>query len=283
MASAEVRTIDQHPRSLADRKAAETLLVRVAERHAQAMGGPPDVLNEGEAGTLLGRPGTELLGAFEAGVLVGLATLRIEGESGNIEVLGSDEPGRGTGGALLDALTQRADSTGLGALRLRFPAGDARAFALAAGRGFAVTDVAARYIRPPLPPPRVDGARGLELAAMEVRDLPGLVELETRFLQLDRSVQLARLSGTIARRRGQIVGYLAQDGERLGPGLALDVSDLGVLLGRALAGTSGAAMVVLSTAVPSALAALGLGFRVFGQELVMHRGLAPPTRPPLAY
>jgi len=108
--------------------------------------------------------------------------------------------------------------------------------------------------------------------------------MDRRLTGLERGPFLGRVVTLCARRRGAVVGFLAAKAGQLGPALALDVADLGVLMARALADHAGPAAALLSTAAPTAmLAAMGLGFRVVGVEIVAVRGLAPPARPPQLY
>jgi GNAT superfamily N-acetyltransferase len=224
------------------------------------------------------------IGAFSGGAMVGVALMRAVGDVAEMTALAAYPGGKGTGGALLDAACELADEWGAHAVRLRAPAGDPAALALCAARGFGVVDVAARLARPAAAPPRLDAARGLELGPARPSDLAALVELDRRLTGIERPRELERAT-LVARRRGSACGFLMKDGTRLGPALALDVADLGVLVARALADTPGAAhAAVLSTAAPSALlAAAALGFRVESVELVLVRGPAPPARPPQLY
>ncbi len=153
-------------------------------------------------------------------------------------------------------------------------------FALYAGRSFAVVDVVACVERT-IPPPKVDSSRGLEVTAYRALDLAELAALDLRLTGLERREDLAATVKLVARRRGQVVGFLGAAGAALGPALALDAADLGMLIARALPDLGGKATARLSTAAPTAmLMALGLGFRVTSVGNVMVRGLAPPARPP---
>ena len=97
-----------------------------------------------------------------------------------------------------------------------------------------------------------------------------------------RADDLAQNTRLCARRRGTIVGFVAGAAATLGPALALDASDLGVLLGRALENRRMLAR--LSTAAPAALPVLlALGFRVASLGLILSRGPAAPARPPQLY
>ena len=136
--------------------------------------------------------------------------------------------------------------------------------------------------RAPAAPPRLDGARGLEVSAFRTSDLPELLALDLRLTGLERRDDLASGTRLVARRRGQMVGFLGIAGHMIGPALALDVADLGALIARALHELAEARVYArLSTAAPTAmLVALGLGFRVASIGNLMVRGLAPPARPP---
>ena len=161
---------------------------------------------------------------------------------------------------------------------------NADAFALCAGRSFAASDVVATIARPAGAPPRLDAARGLEVAAFRASDLAEIASLDVRLTGLDRRDDLQKAVRLVARRRGALVGFLGADGGQLGPALALDVADLGALIARALVEIPGRAVARLSTAAPTAmLAALGLGFRVTSVGTLMVRGLSPPARPPQLY
>lgn len=101
-----------------------------------------------------------------------------------------------------------------------------------------------------------------------------------------RSGDLATSLTLVARRRGALVGWLAAAGRALGPAVAVDSSDLFILIARAVTDLGPAAEVRarLSTAMPAAaMAAVALGFRVAGVGVVMSRGAPPPTRPPQLY
>jgi hypothetical protein len=258
-----------------DRAARERNLPPRFHSAADATQAAEDLLREEREGALAVVEGTTLLG-------VGFA--RRMGDTAVIGPVASTTSGQGSGGALVDELCVRAEGWGVGSIRATFDAGDARAFALFSGRSFAVVDTAARLLRGALPAPRVEGARGLELAAPKGADLEQMVELDRRLTGLERGAELARVVTMCARRRGAVVGFLSARAGQLGPGLALDVADLGVMMARALADHAGPAAALLSTAAPTAmLAAMGLGFRVVGVEIVAVRGLAPPARPPQLY
>jgi hypothetical protein len=218
------------------------------------------------------------------GAIAGVGFVRRRGEIATIGPLAAAAPRRGTGGQILDELVARAEGHGVAAIRLYQDGWNPDSFALYAGRSFAALDVIARIERPPGPPPRIDGARGLEVAPFRAADLPEVAALDARLSGLDRRGDLAGQVKLVARRRGALVGYLGAAGDLLGPALALDVADLGALIARALGDLQGTAVARLSTAAPTAvLAALGLGFRVTALGTLMVRGLSPPARPPQLY
>jgi GNAT superfamily N-acetyltransferase len=227
-----------------------------------------------------------LLGAFAGGALVGVAALHPVGDVAEVVALAAFPAGRGTGAALLEAACELAEEWGAHAVRLRAPAGDPAALALCSARSFAVVDVAVRVTRPEASPPRLDAARGLEIGALKASDAGAIAEMDRRLTGLDRSAHLAGGAVLVARRRGTVCGFMAHEKGRLGPALAMDVADLGVLMARGLAEQGGGAGTVatLSTAAPTALlAASALGFRIDAVELVLTRGPAPPARPPQLY
>jgi len=211
--------------------------------------------------------------------------VRRRGEIATIGPLAVAAPHRGTGGQILDELIARAEGQGVTAIRLHQDGWNADAFALCAGRSFAASDVVASLARPAGAPPRLDAARGLEVAAFRATDLPEIAALDARLTGLDRREDLQKSVRLVARRRGALVGFVgAAEGGQLGPALALDVADLGALIARALVEIPGRAVARLSTAAPTAmLAALGLGFRVTSVGTLMVRGLSAPARPPQLY
>jgi len=218
------------------------------------------------------------------GAVAGVGFVRRRGEAATVGPLAVAAPRRGTGGQLLDELVARAEGQGAAALRLFVEGWNADAFALFSGRSFTPGDVVAALERPGGAAPRIDAARGLEVAPFRPGDLDELTALDTRLTGLERRQDLETLVRLVARRRGALVGYLGVSGNRLGPALALDVADLGGLVARALADVQGAAAARLSTAPPTAmLAALGLGFQVSAVGMLMVRGVAPPARPPQLY
>jgi hypothetical protein len=193
-------------------------------------------------------------------------------------------PGRGTGGALLDALVERADAAGCGSVRAYVAAADPRGFALCAARQFQALEVIATLERAAGPPPRLDVARGLEVGPSRPADRDELVRFDAKLTGHSRAGDLASVA-LVARRRGAVVGYLSVAGDSFGPAVAVDASDLFLLVGRALGEHGGRAVRArLSTASPVATAAsLALGFRVVGLGCLMSRGAAPPARPPQLY
>jgi hypothetical protein len=271
-----------------DLPAAGALLHAAYDRAARERNLPPRFHSAAEAAEVaesLWREEKEgAVVALGEGGLAGVGFARRMGDWAALGPIASATSGQGAGGALVDDLCARAEGWGAGSIRASFDAGEPRAFALFAGRSFAVVDTAARLLRGALPAPRVDGARGLEIAAPRPADLEGMVELDRRLTGLERGPELGKVVTLCARRRGAVVGFLSARAGQLGPGLALDVADLGVLMARALADHAGPAAAFLSSAAPTAmLAAMGLGFQVVGVEIVAVRGLAPPARPPQLY
>jgi GNAT superfamily N-acetyltransferase len=290
MARADART-EVRPLGPADADAAGELLAAAWPEGVASAGTGRALVEEIRAQAPAGGPaGT--LAAFAGGVMVGVALARPIGEITEVVALVAFPPARGTGTALLDAVCELADEWGGGAVRLRAPAGDPAALALCSGRSFAVVDVAAKVVRPAQAAPKLEAARGLEIAPLRPSDLAALAELDRRLTGIDRSAALGRLrpAPLVARRRGNVCGFLGRDGARLGPALALDVSDLGVLVARGLSEDGpahtrgGETHAIVSTAAPTALLGVcALGFRVERVEVVLMRGPAPPARPPQLY
>jgi GNAT superfamily N-acetyltransferase len=246
-----------------DDRAAAALL----ERHLAAA---PDVAVVADAG----------------GAIAGVGCARVRGEVATLGPIAVAAVGRGTGGALVDALLEHADGAGCHALRAHVDGSDPGAFALLTARGFTAIDVTAAIERPPGRPSAPDGSRGLEVAGPRPGDLDEVLRLDHRLTGHERRPDLEARLRLVARRRGAVVGYLAASGAALGPAVTVDASDLFTLVVRAIAqlGADAAARARLSTAAPTAaLAALAVGFRVGGVGVVMSRGAAPPTRPPQLY
>lgn len=224
------------------------------------------------------------LGAWVDGALAGVGFVRRRGDVATIGPLAARPQRRGVGSKLLDELIGVADGWECRTVRLFQDAWNPDSFALYAGRSFSVVDVVSCIERPKMAPPRLDSARGLEMAAPKATDLAEIAALDLRFTGLARPGDLDGKVKLVARRRGAVVGFLCAQGGLLGPALAVDVADLGALVQRALVDVTGAASARLSTAAPTAmLAALALGFRVVSVGLVMSRGPAHPARPPQLY
>lgn len=224
--------------------------------------------------------------AAAGGALAGVGCVRVRGEIATVGPLAVAAPGRGTGGALLDALLERAEAEGAAAVRASVDGGNVSGFALLASRGFTAVDTAVELVRAAGPPPAVDGWRGLELGAPVAADFEEVLRMDERLTGHARSGDLATSLTLVARRRGALVGWLAAAGRALGPAVAVDSSDLFILIARAVTDLGPAAEVRarLSTAMPAAaMAAVALGFRVAGVGVVMSRGAPPPTRPPQLY
>jgi len=250
----------------------------------------------------------QLVVAEEGGAVVGVGAVRLRGEVASLGPIATYVEGRGIGGALLDALVGRADEAGARSHRVYVPGGNPAAYALCAGRGFAVTDVVvgiARDARAALPP---GNRRGLEVRRFQSGDLDELARLDERLTGHERRSDLAESVALVARRRSAMVGYLAMtrtgDSMQLGPAVAVDTSDLFTLVAHVLgdgpdepdgpelddavaaaaAGNGGTAYARLSTAPPAAsIAALALGFQIRGMGVVMSRGGPPPARPAQLY
>ncbi|WP_428266812.1 GNAT family N-acetyltransferase [Haliangium sp.] len=297
-----------------DLELAGALLQHSFERSSHSHGVAPPWRTVAQASALLERylqaePGSVVV-AEEGGAMVGVGALRLRGEVATIGPIASAIDGRGVGGAVLDELLRRADEGGAGAQRLYVDAWNPAAYALYAGRGFGVVDTVAHVERAPAPGPALESARGLEVRPAEPGDHEELVRLDRKLTGHDRGVDLGVLVRLVARRRGEVVGYLGaqvapqEGGEAggdgsgdtllLGPAVAVDASDLFTLLSQVLApGGEGAladaaeAAVLrarLSTTAPAAaMAAIGLGFRIRELGMVMSRGAPPPARPPQLY
>jgi ribosomal-protein-alanine N-acetyltransferase len=291
----DIRTIKP-----ADNEAAGALLYRAFESAAGDHGFLPPWDDEAQARALLERhregTSSRMVVAEEGGALVGVGAVRLRGEVATIGPLATYIQGRGIGGALLDELLRRADEAGTLAQRLYVDAWNPPAFALYAGRGFGVIDTVAHVERAPAPGPALDSARGLEVRAFEPRDQDEVQRLDRRLTGHDRPADLAELVRLVARRRGDVVGYLgaseAGNTILLGPAVAVDASDLFTLITHVLAESGGQGWSAagrplrarLSTTAPAAcMAALGLGFRVRELGVIMSRGAPPPARPPQMY
>lgn len=233
--------------------------------------------------------------AVTGGAIVGVGAVRVRGEVATVGPIAVAADGRGIGGRVLDYLVEVAEDRGVHATRLYADGWNPAAYGLYASRGFSVIDVVAHVERPPGGAPVLDSSRGLEVRPPEARDIDEIAVLDAKLtghqrrddLEAMRSLEAGAV-GLVARRHNQVVGYLAArpvQGElALGPGVAVDVSDLFILVANALAGHDGVARGRLSTAAPAAsMAALGLGFRVRELGLVMSRGAPPPARPPQLY
>lgn len=241
-----------------------------------------------------------VLVAEEGGVVIGVGALRVRGEIASVGPIAVMVDGRGIGSALLDGLLACADRAGVVATRLYVDAWNPSAYALYAGRGFGVVDLVTHIERQPGNTPELGNSRGLEVRPFERSNatvLEELVRFDRKLTGHDRPADLAASVRLVARRRGSIVGYLGAvpNGERtsLGPAVAVDVSDLFILLTNALIAAAsdeswiGGERVLharLSTSAPAAsMAAMGLGFKVCELGVVMSHGAPPPTRPPQMY
>jgi hypothetical protein len=281
-----LRPLDQ--RDIEDVHVAGVLLYESFARAARERGQTPPWADRAEAMRLVERyladDHGEAVVADVDGAVAGVGFVRRRGEAATVGPIAVAAPRRGTGGQILDDLVTRAEAQGAAAIRLFVDGGNADGFALFAGRSFGALDVVAAMERPAGVAPRIDGSRGLEVSAFQAADLAEMAALDLRLTGLDRRQDLTSQARLVARRRGAMVGFVCAEGNVLGPAVALDVSDLGGLVARALADVGGRAVLRLSTATPTAmLVALGLGFRVTSVGTLMVRGVSPPARPPQLY
>ncbi|MCG8420503.1 MAG: GNAT family N-acetyltransferase [Proteobacteria bacterium] len=296
----KVRTLEQ-----TDLEPASALLFQVFDRVAKKHNYQPPWPGESDVSGLLGRYRRDepacVVVAEEGGAVIGVGAARVRGEVASIGPIAAYVDGRGIGGAIVDELLLRVENAGAVASRLYVDAWNPSAYALYAGRGFAVFDVVMHIERAPGPAPSLDSARGLEVRPFETRDLEQLRRFDQRLTGHDRGPDLADTVRLVARRRGDIVGYLGAQhsagSTKLGPAVAVDASDLATLMAGTLtaeqSGQSARAaglsrdepqVARLSTAAPVvSMAALGLGFRVRELGVVMSRGAPPPARPPQLY
>jgi ribosomal protein S18 acetylase RimI-like enzyme len=293
--------VNIRPLKPADLEPAGALLFQMFQRAASAHGYHAPWADEAEARSLLAHyyeaAPTLSLVAEEGGAVIGVGTARVRGEVASIGPIAAYVEGHGVGGALLDRLLEGADEAGAGATRLYVDAWNPPAFALYAGRGFGVVDVVAHVERKPAPGPALHSARGLEVRAFEAGDLEELARLDLKLTGHERARDLADMVRVVARRHNAIVGYLGAQQTasmtRLGPAVAVDVSDLFTLITTALAASEQGESWIqadkplvarLSTAAPAAsLAAIGMGFRIRELGVLMSRGAPPPTRPAQLY
>ncbi len=295
----KVRTLES-----ADIEGAGALLFQVFKRAADQYGYTAPWGDENKASALLSvhaRAESDFaVVAEEGGAIIGVGTARVRGEVASIGPVAAYVEGHGIGGALMDDLLARVDGAGALASRLYVEAWNPAAYALYAGRGFAAIDNAIQIERPPGPAPALDSSRGLEVRPAEAGDFEDLRRLDQRLTGHERDKDLASSVRLVARRRGEVVGYLgAHDVEgatRLGPAAAVDASDLVTLLAGALAAANSDSadtswiagdkplIARLSTTAPAvSMAALGLGFRVRELGVIMSQGALPPARPPQLY
>ncbi len=281
-----------------DLEDAAALLQQAFSHSAHTRGYKSPWTGDGEARDLLDRERQSRQGhvvvAEEGGAIVGVGCVRLRGEVATVGPVAAFPEGRGVGGAVLDELLRRADDEGASATRLYVDAWNPSAYALYAGRGFGVVDVVAHVDRPPGIAPGLANSRGLEVRAFSQSDIDELERFDRKLTGNERGGDLSAGVRLVARRRGDLVGYLGAkttDSEvLLGPAVAMDMSDLFTLVMNALSGTAewlDAALPLrarLSTAAPAAtMAAMGTGFRVRELGVVLSRGAPPPTRPPQMY
>ena len=276
----KVRTLES-----TDLEAAGALLFQVFKRAADQYGYTAPWGSEDKAGALLSvhaRAESDFaVVAEEGGAVIGVGTARVRGEVASIGPVAAYVEGHGIGGAIMDELLARVDGAGALASRLYVEAWNPAAYALYAGRGFAVIDNAIQVERPPGPAPALDSSRGLEVRPAEAGDLEALRRLDHRLTGHDRG-QGPRRGGPpgrppARRYRGVSRGAEQVDGASwLGPAAAVDASDLVTLLAGALAAansdgarrprgspvTQPMAARLSTTAPAVSMAAIGLGFRV---------------------
>ncbi|ACY16583.1 GNAT family N-acetyltransferase [Haliangium ochraceum] len=292
------------PLTADDLEPAGALLYGAFAHAASSHGVPAPWPDEAAARALLERyhraRSATVLVAEEGGALIALGAQRLRGEVTTMGPIASYIPGRGIGGALVDELLRRADDEGAAAQRLYVDGWNAPAFALYAGRGFGVVDAVLHVEREAGAGPALGNARGLEMRAFGSRDLDELRRFDHKLTGLERPDDLGAMVRLVARRRGEVVGYLGasethlDQAYALGPAVAVDVMDLFTLLTYALsAATEDDAnwraserglRARLSTSAPAAsMAALGLGFRIRELGYILSRGAPPPARPPQLY
>jgi GNAT superfamily N-acetyltransferase len=237
--------------------------------------------------------------ADAGGAIAGVGALRVRGEVATVGPLAVAADGRGTGSAVIDHLLELADQAGCSAVRALIPGWHPAAYALCTGRGFHGVDLVARIERRAAQPPPPGTARGLEIATAEAlrpAEMDELARFDHKLTGLDRRGDLVPALRLVARRHGGIVGYLGwvRQGNLvvLGPAVAVDSSDLFLLVARALTELSAdrtlagdmAVRARLSTAPQLApLSAVALGFQVRELGVLLSRGTPPPTRPPQLY
>jgi GNAT superfamily N-acetyltransferase len=281
----EVRPIQPDELELAG-----SLLYEAFGRAATERGFPPAWRDVRDSIDLVGRcreadPELTVV-ASSGGALVGVGAARVRGEVASIGPIAVAADGRGIGGAILDDLLARVDDAGVFGSRLYADAWNPRSYALYAGRGFTMVDLVAHIERPKGAPAMLDSARGLDVREVTPDDMEAIAMLDHKLTGHERRRDLEASIQLVARRRGSIVGYLGASGSTLGPALAVDVSDLFILIAKALAlGAADADVTARLSTAPqtAAVAALAMGFRVRELGVVLSRGASPPTRPPQLY
>lgn len=281
----ELIDVEHRPLTDADEAGAAALLVSASESLAQRGGTRilPDAARKLVRAARASDPHGAIVGVRDDR-LVSVGFARRRGEVASVGPIAVADAGQGLGGALLDELLSRTEAAGATGVRALIESAGPEAFALGASRAFAPIDTTARLMRPPSPSARIDSARGLEVGPPTATDAAELAALDARLTGLDRPAVLARVTH-VARRRGAIVGFLVREGGLVGPAVALDVSDLGGLVARALKDHEGPAITLASTAAggPALLALFALGFRILETGTLLSRGVGPPARPPQLY
>lgn len=275
--------VEHRPLAAADEAAAAAILVAGAEVNARRGGARimPDAAKALVVGARAADPHGAIVGTID-GKIVSVGFARRRGEVAAIGPLAVAEPGQGHGGVLLDELLSRVEHAGATGVRALVEGANPEAFALLASRAFAPIDTACRLFRAPGAPPKIDAARGLEVAPPTPADAGALAELDLRLTGLERPAVLAKATH-VARRRGAIVGFLVGAGGVIGPAVALDVVDLAGLVARALPATPALTLASTAAGGPALLALFALGFRVLDSGTVLSRGVGPPARPPQLY
>lgn len=224
--------------------------------------------------------------ATTGGAIVGVGAARVRGEVATIGPIAVAADGHGIGGAILDELLNRVDDAGAFGSRLYADAWNPRSYALYAGRGFTVVDLVAHLERARGAPAALDSSRGLEVREVSAADFDAIAMLDHKLTGHERRRDLEASVRLVARRRGSLVGYFGASGSTLGPALAVDVSDLFILIANALSmGMADTDVTARLSTAPqtAAIAALAMGFRVGQLGVVLSRGASPPTRPPQLY
>ena len=280
----EIRTIETQ-----ELEVAGGLLFQATAAAAQAGGHPSWWKEERDAIHVLARDcevdPSSVVVATEGGAIIGVSSMRVRGDVACLGPMAVAADGRGIGGALVDELLERADVAGARSTRLHVDAWNSAAYALYAGRGFQVVDVAFRAARTLEDPPAVGTARGLEVRAVREDDFDPIYRLDCKLTGYSRQAELKSLVKLVAFRHGVVVGYAGMTAGVIGPVLTIDAQDLHTLVAHALLmNPEGKTEVRVSTAAPAtAMSLMSLGFRVSALGIILSRGALPPARPPQLY